>query len=200
MRKIKNFKINLRIKEILRVTKKLNNVFEVSFELEEIVKRSCHVYSKFLHPSVVYDTFSRESFSLLEENTALFKYVACSVFFITIGNNLEEEYKLNTTAFGEYTSIIVSAIAVDALEQGRNFVHKLIINEAKDESCEISRAEGFDNTVYSDLAKIIPIEKINVSIVSGELIPKYSACGLFYWIPSKRKQKNHLNSLYKSCL
>jgi hypothetical protein len=192
MRKIKNFKVNLRVKEILRVTKKLNNISEVSLELEEIVKRSCCVYSKFLYPSVVYDTFSKESFTLLEENAILSKYVACSVFFITIGNNLEEEYKLNTAAFGEYTTTIVSAIAVGALEQARNFVQRLIVNEAKDESYEISRAEEFDNAMYGELAKIVPIEKINVNIVSGELKPKYSSCGLFYWIPSKKKTKKPL--------
>jgi hypothetical protein len=186
MRKIKNFKVNLRIKEILRVIKKLNNISDVSLELEEIVKRGYRVYSKFLHPAVVYDTFSKESFPLLEKHAMLSKYVAFSVFFITIGNDIEEEYKLNATAFGEHTSILVFAIAVDALEQARNFVQRLIMNEAKDESCEISRAEELDNTVYGKFARIIPIEKINVKILSGELDPKYSTCGLLYWIPSKK--------------
>ncbi|MDR1418002.1 MAG: hypothetical protein LBI80_02440 [Endomicrobium sp.] len=190
MRKIRNFKVNLCIKEILRVIKKLNNISEVSLEFEENVKRGCRIYSKFLHPSVVYDTFSKESFPLFEKNAVLSKYVACSVFFITIGSNIEEECNLNRTAFGEYTSTIVSAIAVDALEQSRSFVQRLIVNEAKYEGCEISREEELDNSVYGEFAKIIPIEKINVNIVSGKLDPKYSSCGLLYWIPSKKKQKN----------
>jgi hypothetical protein len=198
MRKIKNFKVNLRTKEISRVLKKLNNISEVSVELEEIIKRSCCMYSKFLHPSAVYDTFSRDSSLLFEENTTLSKFVACSVFFVTVGNSLDEEYKLDTNAFGEYTSTIVSAIAMDALEQSKNFLQRLISNEAKYESCEISRIEEIRNNIYGEFAEMVPIEKINLEIVSGELKPKYSSCGLLYWIPSKKKQKNQLNKLYKS--
>lgn len=197
MRKIKNFKVNLRIKEISRVVKKLNNISEVSVELQGMIKRSCRMYSKFLHPSAVYDTFSKKSSRLFEENISLSKFVACSVFFVTVGNALEEEYKLDTNAFGEYTFTIVSAIAVDALEQSKNFIQRLISNEAKDENCEISRVEEIRSNIYDEFAKMVPIEKISVDIVSGELKPKYSTCGLLYWISSKKKQKNQLNKLHK---
>ncbi|MDR3125377.1 MAG: hypothetical protein LBU10_05890 [Endomicrobium sp.] len=189
MRKIKNFKINLRIKEISSVIKKLNNISIDSIELEEIIRRSCSIYSKFLYPSAIYDTFSKEVFPSFEENIILPKFVACSVFFVTIGNTLEEQYKLNTDVFGEYTSTIVSAIAVDALEQSKNFIQRLIISEAKNESCEVSRAEEIQDSLCSEFVKLVPISKIDISVVSGKLNPKYSTCGLFYWIPSKKKQK-----------
>ena len=89
MRKIKNFKINLRIKEISSVIKKLNNISIDSIELEEFIRCSCSTYSKFLYPSAIYYTFSKEVFPLFEENNILPKFVACSVFFVTIGNTLE---------------------------------------------------------------------------------------------------------------
>ena len=86
---------------------------------------------------------------------------------------------------------------MDALEQSKNFIQRLISNEAKDESCEISRVEEIRNNIYDEFAKMVPIEKISVDIVSGELKPKYSTCGLLYWISSKKKQKNQLNKLHK---
>ncbi|MDR1523494.1 MAG: hypothetical protein LBS29_06075 [Endomicrobium sp.] len=196
MRKIKNFKVNLRIKEISRVVKKLNNISEVSVEFEEVVKHGCQAYSKFLRPSAVYDTFSKDYSVLFKENTTLSKFVACSVFFVTVGDNLEEEYKLDANAFGEYTSTIVFAVAMDALEQSKNFIQRLISNEAKDESCEISSREEINKNMYGKFSKMLPVEKINVDIVSGEFRPKYSACGLFYWMPSKKKQKNQLKKSY----
>ena len=83
----------------------------------------------------------------------------------------------------------MSAIAVDALEQSKNFIQRLIISEAKSESCEVSRAEEIRDSLCSEFVKLVPISKIDISVVSGELNPKYSTCGLFYWIPSNKKQK-----------
>ncbi|MCL2335739.1 MAG: hypothetical protein FWC57_06715, partial [Endomicrobia bacterium] len=88
MRKIKNFKVNLRVREIVRVIKKLTNSAELPVELEEAVQRGCHFYSKFPVPCVVYDTFSKDSLQFSYEKDAPAKWVAQSVFFLTIGDSL----------------------------------------------------------------------------------------------------------------
>ncbi|MDR3256832.1 MAG: hypothetical protein LBT18_04240 [Endomicrobium sp.] len=189
MRKIKNFKVNLRIKEILRVIKKLTNTVELSVELEEAVQRCCCFYSQFLAPSVIYETFSKETLPFVYEKDVPTEWLAGSVFFITIGNTHYKEYKKNEEAFGEYTGKIVSAIAVDALEQSKNFIQRLISNEAQEESCEISRSIDIPQHLYELAAKTIAVDKIGIRIESENLTPLYSTCGLFYWIPSKKKSK-----------
>jgi hypothetical protein len=189
MRKIKNFKVNLRVKDISRVVKKLINADGTSIKIEEAIQRSCCLYVKFLSPAVVYDTFSRESLPFVYEKDAPVKWIAESVFFVTIGNTIEEEYKKNGNAFGEYTSKIVSAIAVDALEQSKNFVQRLVVNEAQDERCGITRVVDIPDELCEEVSKVVRPEKIGVSVQSGSISPKYSSAGLFYWVPSKKKTK-----------
>jgi len=189
MRKIKNFKVNLRIREIIRVIKKLTNSADFAPELEEAVQRSCHFYSKFLIPAVVYDTFAKGSLPFLYEKDAPQKWVAQSVFFLTIGDTLSEEFKKNETLYGQHTPKIVSAIAVDALEQSKNFLQRLLSNESEDENCELSRPVELPKDYFAQAVKILPIDKINLELHGETLIPKYSACGLFYWTPTKKASK-----------
>jgi hypothetical protein len=189
MRKIKNFKVNLRVREIIRVIKKLTNAAELSAELEEAVQRGCHFYSKFLAPAVVYDTFAKGSLPFLYEKDAPQKWMAQSVFFLTIGDNISEEFAKNKTAYGEHTAKIVSAIAVDALEQSKNFLQRILSNEAENENCDISRSAELPKDYYAQALQILPIDKINLVLQDGVLIPQYSACGLFYWTSNKKKSK-----------
>ncbi|MDR1196254.1 MAG: hypothetical protein LBL00_07255 [Endomicrobium sp.] len=190
MKKIRNFKVNLRTREIIRVIKKLTNAAEMDVETEEFVQRACHFYSGFVAPSVVYDTFSKDTVSFVYEKDAPSKWIARSVFFITIGTKLEEEFKKNESAFGEHSKTIVSAIAVDALEQAKNFTQRLIAAEAADENCDISRSAEIPADLYEEAAKVVPADKIDISVIEGKLSPQYSTCGLFYWTPSgKRKAR-----------
>jgi hypothetical protein len=189
MRKIKNFKVNLRVRDISQVVRKLVNADDMSIEIEEAIQRSCRFYVKFLSPAVVYDTFSKESLLFVYEKDIPAKWVAESIFFVTIGNSIEKEYKKNENAFGEHTSKIVSAIAVDALEQSKNFVQRLIVNEAQGEKCGITRAVDIPNELCEEVSKVVRSEKIGVSVQSDNISPKYSSAGLFYWVPSKKKTK-----------
>jgi hypothetical protein len=189
MRKIKNFRINLRVKEILRIIKRFVNAVELSVELEEEVRQCCCFYSRFLVPSVVYETFSKEPFSFVCEKEVPSKWIAKSVFFVTIGGNICEKYEKDEGIFGEHTEKIISAIAVDALEQSKKFIQRLISNEAQGENCEISKSIDIPPHLYETAAGCIPTDKIAISAKDGKLNPRYSECGLFYWIPSKKKTK-----------
>jgi hypothetical protein len=189
MRKIKNFRINLRIKGILCIIKKLVNTIELSAEFEEVVRRCCRFCSRILVPSAVYETFSREAFPFVCEKDVPLKWVAESVFFITIGCDLYEEYKKGERTFGEHTGKIISAVSVDALEQSKNFIQRLISNEAQRENYEISRSVDIPPHLYETAARCIPADKVGISAEDGKLNPRYSECGLFYWVPSKKKAK-----------
>ena len=126
MRKIKNFKISIRTREISRIIRKLLNVEELPIEIEESVQKSCFVCEKVIKPAVVYDTFSRESMVFPLEIDSPEKWIAVSPFILTIGNVLQEQYNKNKDLFGEYGVQIMSAISADALDQARFFVQKLL--------------------------------------------------------------------------
>lgn len=199
MRKIKNFKVSLRVNEVLKKVKNNNNISESALELEKTVKHAFSICTKFIHPSVVYDTFSKQCLPLAHEASSLLPgYVACSVFCITLGNDIEKKYKLNV--FGVDDVEVVQSVAIYALEQAKAFVYKLIANEAKEESCEILKTDGVSSSFYSELVEKIPIEKIDVDMLSGELRPKYSASGLLFWVPFKKKQKKRISRLHKNFL
>jgi hypothetical protein len=191
MRKIKNFKINLRLKAISRVVKKLINTAELPEELEATIRRCCLFYAKFLVASVVYETFSKKALPFAYDKDIPPKWVAESVFFVTICDGLYDEYKKDENAFGQHTGKIVSAIAVDALDQSKNFAQRLISNEAQEENCEISRVVDVPSNLYAKFSQIVPTHKIDIIIESGDIVPKYLACGLFYWIPSNKKKNNY---------
>ncbi len=190
MRKIKNFKINIRTREISRIIRKLLNVEDLPIEIEEAVQKSCFVCEKIIKPAVVYDTFSKETATFFVEVEAPVKWIAVSPYILTIGTVLEEEYNKNKSLFGEYGVQIISAISADALDQSRNFVQKLLLSEASDENCELSRNIELPKQYNQELIKYLPVDKINLTLSdSGDFVPANSAAGLYYWIPLKKRSR-----------
>jgi len=188
MRKIKNFKISIRTREISRIIRKLLNMEELTIEIEEAIQKSCFVCEKIIKPAVVYDTFSKEAMTFSLEIEPPEKWIAVSPYILTIGNVLQEEYNKNKSLFGEYGVQIVSAISADALEQSRNFVQKLLASEASDENCELSRNIDLPKQYNSEIIEYLPVDKINLSLTDdGNFIPESSMAGLYYWIPLKKR-------------
>jgi hypothetical protein len=186
MRKIKNFKINLRTRDIVRSVKRLAPGTEFSQELDIEVQKACRHYYKFIRPCLIYDTFSKGTLEFLPEKDAPAQYIARSVFFVSIGAAIEDVKKDLDAPNGEN---IVNCIAVDALDQSKNFVCRLISDEAEEEECDISRAQEIHGEFYERLSSIIPIDKIDISLCENTLIPKYCLCAEVYWTPSKKKRK-----------
>ena len=190
MRKIKNFKISIRTREISRIMRKFLNIDSLPIELEESVQKSCFVCEKIIKPAVIYDTYSKEAILFPFETQTPEKWIAVSPYVLTIGNVLQEEYSKNKSVFGEYGVQIISAIAADALEQSKNFVQKLLSSEATDENCELSRSVDFPQQHNNELSKYLPIEKINLSLSEdGNFVPANSIAGLYYWIPLKKRNR-----------
>ena len=189
MRKIKNFRINIRPKEISRILKKFSDLQELPIETEEAVQRACYFYGHTIKPAVVYDTLSKESIDFNNFPEYNQKWIAVSPFVLTIGSGLKEEFDKKIDIFGQWTTQIVSAISADTLEQSKNFVQRIISQEAKDDQCELSRAvEITDN--FEKIISILPLDKINVSLDNeNKFIPVYTVAGLYYWIPVKKRRK-----------
>ena len=195
MRKIKNFKITIKAREVSRMLRKLLNLEELSIDIEEAVQKACFFYNKTIKPAVVYDTFSKESMVLNINVDVPTEWIAVSPYIVTIGNELQDEFNKNQELFGSYTIQIVSAISANTLEQSKNFVQKILADDAKAEYCELSRNVEIPNDLYPEICKILPTDKINVSLINMEenkvfkFEPANTITGLYYWIPVKRRKK-----------
>jgi hypothetical protein len=139
---------------------------------------------------VVYETFSKEIFPFVCEKDVHLKWIAGSIFFVTIWGDLYEEYKKDERTFDEHTGKIISAMGIDALEQLKNFIRRLTSNEAQGENCRILRSVGIPSHLYETAAECIPANKIGISAEDGRLNPLHSERGLFCWAPFKKKIKN----------
>ena len=191
MKKIKNFKINIRPREISRIMRKLLNAPELDIETEESIQRACYFYGKTINPAVVYETFSKDSAGFVFDGSEIpHKWVALSYYVLTIGDTLKEEFEKNREIFGRYTMQIVSAVSADTLEQSKSFVQKLIVSEASDEQCDLSRGAEIPQDKYTEIFAVLPAGKINVSVSQdGKISPEYTVAGVFYWIPVKKRNK-----------
>ncbi|MDR3049897.1 MAG: hypothetical protein LBV16_08735 [Elusimicrobiota bacterium] len=189
MRKIKNFKINVAVSEVVRAVNKLNNVEQASQEARENISCAVRYYLKFLKPCVIYNTFPKDSLILENEKDIPQNALAKTVFFAAIGAQLEEEFQKNKAAYGDDTEKIVSTIAVESLEQSKKFAVRLISSEADDENAVIMRPVEIAPENYEKLNSLIDIGKIGVSYNDKQLNPKHSLCGLCYWLASKKKVK-----------
>ena len=195
MRKIKNFKISIKAREVSRMLRKLLNIEELTIEQEEAVQKACFFYNKTIKPAVIYDTISKETMVWSFDIETPEKWIAVSPYIVTIGNELQEEFNKNQEQFGAYTVQIVSAISANTLEQSKNFIQKILTEDAKDEYCELSRNIEIPNNLYPKICEMLPTDKINVSLLNDEenqtfkFNPTNTITGLFYWIPVKRRTK-----------
>ena len=188
MYKIKNFKINLRNRDIVRSVKKLANMPEMTVDVEESVQKACFHFAKFLKPATLYKTFSKDTESLELSTEAPKRHVAQTYYIVTIGDGLEEEFNTNKEAYGEYTQMIVSAIAADAADLAKNFVARLLTKEASEEKCEVSRPEELPKEKYESVCGLLESAKIGVEVVEEAFKPRYTAAGVFYWTPLKKRK------------
>ena len=191
MRKIKNFKISIRTREVSRIVKKLLNVEDLDIEVEEAIQKSCFICEKIIKPAVVYDTFSKESMFFNVDIEKPEKWIAVSLYVLTIGNVLQEQYEKNKSLFGNYAVQIISAISADALEQSKSFVQKIINSEiTKEDNCELSRSIEIPQQYNQEIIKYLPIEKINISLSEeNKFVPINTSAGLYYWIPLKKRNR-----------
>ena len=80
MQKIKNFRVNLHVKKVLCLIKKLVNTTELSENIKKSVNGIVFYY-KFVDPSLIYDTFSREFFYLLIKKICCQNGEDCQEYF-----------------------------------------------------------------------------------------------------------------------
>ncbi|MCB4792507.1 MAG: hypothetical protein LHV68_11575 [Elusimicrobia bacterium] len=191
MKKIKGFKINLRFREILRFLKATANISEITLQLEEAVKREKARFEKAVKPSAVFETIPKEKIDFELGVDMPEGWIAASFFVATLGSAVEKDITDAKEASENLLEKILHSIFLEALEQSANFINRLLSDEAKEESCEISERQKVSSyAVLEKIFKMISVDKIGVNLLeSKELQPQYTSCGVFFWVPNTKKKR-----------
>ncbi len=190
MKKIKKFKINVRVREVMRLFKATAENPEITPQLEEAIEKQTASVSKLLAPAAVYETFFKEKFPHELIVSPPDNWVAASLYLVTVGGEIER-VKNEAAARGEnFVSQIIHAIGLESLEQSANFVCKLIDGEAQEEGCDLSDRKRVNTAdFYRTLFVSLPGDKIDVKLLDNNtLSPLYSSGGVIYWLPLKKKK------------
>jgi hypothetical protein len=192
LNKIKNYKINLRQACILRLLKNTTQVSQITPQLEAAVSNEASRVGAAISPAAGYVTLKRDQIPVELCGNVVDSWVAATLYLVTIGSKIESEIAEARTRGESILGNILHASAMEALEQSVNFVYRLLTDEARDEECELSsHAElALDETAAARFAELISPEKIGVKSFKGEnRSPAYTACGIIYWMPVKKRKK-----------
>ena len=189
MKKIKQFKVNFRLRGVLRNIKNTSEIKSVTPEIEEAAKCQMESLSSVICPALVYETFEKTKLPECFSKYITEKWIALSLYTITLGKQAEQE--INSALKNEEKILyqIMHAIALEGLSQSANFAWRLINEEAKSEKCEISKrivVDLFDDR--RELTGILDTDKVGVSVSESGFSPSYSSCGIIYWKPIKKKK------------
>jgi len=195
MKKIKKFKINFRQREVVRLLKNTTQITEITSQLEEAILQESQRLSKVVMPAAIYETLQKEHLPQELIVSPPDNWVAASLYLITISNIVEEEIKEAQRRGENILGQVLHALSLEALEQSTNFVQRLINEEAKSDSCELSDRQRITAVpVWRKLFEILPGDKIGVQCLeNGVLQPLYSSAGIVYWIPVKKKNAKSTN-------
>ncbi|MFN3967221.1 MAG: hypothetical protein ACK4JE_05950 [Endomicrobiia bacterium] len=189
MKKIKKFKISLRKREVLRNLKLISEIKEITPQLEEIISKEIEKSIEYIHPASVFETFSidelNKKFGLKFEQ----QYPAISIIVVTIGNEIEkiiEELKSR----GEILhSQIVHSIGIEACESSKNFIYKIIDEEAKEEECILLAPEKQNEENSKNIIRNFDVKRIGVFIDDKNTIqPIYTDVSIVKWQTRTKKQ------------
>jgi hypothetical protein len=192
MNKIKNYKINLRQACILRILKNTTQVSQITPQLEEAVTNEIARVQAAAVPAAGFVTLMRDKVPAELAGNALANWVAATLYLVTIGSRIESEIAEARSRGESILGNILHASAMEALEQSVNFIYRLVTDEAKDEECELSSRDALtlDETASARFVQLIDPEKIGVSSIAGDnRTPAYTACGIIYWTPVKKRKK-----------
>jgi hypothetical protein len=185
--KIKNFRINLRAREIARLLKSQAKL-QMTPALEASIEHAIHANKRLIQPSAVYTTLTR---STAEKATALplaDPAVAVSVIAVTIGSGLEEELTGAADRQDALQGSLLSALRDEGLQQSIQFIMKLIEDQAKEEDCEMSAPrEVAEGVLVGSLGSLLGTQRIGINLDNETpSLPPYARLVWTVWSPKVR--------------
>jgi hypothetical protein len=182
MTKIKNFRIQLRTRDMARWLKKERGL-ETTPELEVSVEQAGKEAKRWIEPAAVYTTLTRQ---IAEKTTTISfpdKAIAISIVAVSIGPALEAERK--SAEAGSSTETLLAAVQQEALAQALQFAIRLVQDQAKEEDCEMS-APVFSPDLFtsSTLPTLLGVQRIGIAFdASTQELPSHARVAWLFWTP-----------------
>jgi hypothetical protein len=173
MKKIKNFKIELRKGYILRELKKRGIVVT-----EDELCGKMETLAGLIKPATVYETFKPEDVVSIWAGPVS---VSVSIFAVTLGMPQQEAA----------SDGVDEAILKDAMDASVGFVEKLLRMEADKENCDLTELVAAAPTAVAEVPAVMAelnFPRISVSVEGGAMSPKHTRLCAVGWI-LRRKRK-----------
>jgi hypothetical protein len=197
MKKIKKFRVAPRPSAVLKNLKALLSRSSLTPDAEQAVSSAIEKTTHRLSTAALYETVSLDRSPTWaaplwdarnDKNSAP---VALTFYAATIGPDLEKDVADSAAQGDMLRSQVLAALGEESAEQAAHFVARLVAEEAKGESCELSaRAEPSSVDIRRGILGALDADKIGVRLEdNGGLSPRYSRAGYVLWWPPAKKRK-----------
>jgi hypothetical protein len=185
MTKIKNFRITLRSRDMLRHIKaQEGDAFDPQWELK--IEEAIPQLKAFVQPAAVYTTLAASTVSKTFPIELPRKAVALSALVATIGSHLQEERAKAHAAQDTVRDTLLAATEKEALDQTVAFVWRLLQTQAKDEDCELLEPLSWPEPDMRDrFTTLLGVSRIGLGGESGPVeLPSYARLIGVIWMPA----------------
>ena len=185
MTKIRNFRVNLRPREIARWLKKERGI-ETSPDLELSIQEAIKQCKVWVAPAAVYTTLTRQTAEKTTTVPLQDGAVALSLVAVSVGPGLKTE--LAKTGAEAAREALLAALQQEALSQSLQFVVRLIGEQAEEENCEMTSPVSVqDASVASSLVTLLGVARIGVQLDSStQEPPPYVRVAYWFWTPAAK--------------
>lgn len=175
----------------MRLLKSTAHLQEITSDVEDDIHKASRLMSGLISTAALYETLQKDKFPAELQLEPPDKWVAASVYIVTVGEAAEARV-MEAQKTGETTlpGQILHSIALETLEQSGNFIRRLLDDEAKEETCELSQQKAVNSeTAWAKLLELLPGDKIGVKYLGSErFAPMYTTGGIIYWTPVKKRR------------
>lgn len=186
-RKIRGFKLNIRIKEVQRRAKKARiDLTAAGLESEAALTKLIDEFAAGSVPSALYYSFPAQGGTL-----SPVPGLAYSLGLATLGADLDafiEQAALKTAA----QTPVLEIIAATAMEEATSFILGLVEEEAKEERCELSPIQRLtDAAAVKDVLAKLEGHKIGVAVAEdGRFRPVHTTAFSVSWLARSARSKS----------
>jgi hypothetical protein len=202
--KVKKFRIRPRLPTAARILKSILSVKQLSPEIEESLVKESQDFGKNILPVAFYHTWAREEvpapFKETLKSAGLDKAIAVSALASTVGS-MVEEYLSELLMNGESVrSQIVTALAEDAADLSFQFLFKLLVDDAKNDDCEIAEPLPLPNDdLLTETLALLEADQEGIHLdQASHLTPRFTRVALAAWLPLAKKKRPTLQPKKKS--
>jgi len=187
MTKIKNFRIQLRSREVARLLKTQEKM-QLNPALEESIEHAINDSKRLLAPAAIYTTLTRSTAEKATPLPLTDPCVAVSVVGVTLGPALEEEIASSGGGHDPLQTAILRALQIEALQQSVQFITRLIEAQAKEEECEMTPTrEVTEDVLLSSLGPLLGLQRIGIDLDNNNpKLPPYARLVWMVWTPQVR--------------